>query len=164
MAISLVVAMDRQGVIGFHNQIPWRVPADLWRFKALTMGNPIIMGRKTFQSIGKPLWGRTNIVVTRDKSFSPPHVQVVHSLQDAFAVAELSPGGAHPKVIGGSEIYAQALPFAETIYLTLIDGVHEGDAFFEPSLFPLEDSPHWELARQEPFEQGAFITLTRRSS
>lgn len=130
--ISFVVAMARNGVIGKDNQLPWRLPADLRHFKTVTMGKPIIMGRKTFDSIGRPLPGRTNIVVTRDPAYRAEGCVVAHSIEAGLAAA----GDAEEvMVIGGADFYRQLLPRTDRIYLTLIDAEVEGDTWF-PELDP----------------------------
>ncbi|MBI2340050.1 MAG: dihydrofolate reductase [Deltaproteobacteria bacterium] len=127
MTLSIIVAMSQNGVIGKDNKIPWHLSEDLKRFKQLTMGHPIVMGRKTCQSIGKPLPGRENIVITRDPKFLSEGVRVVHSLDEAIK-------GQKPDeeifVIGGAEIYRLALPPAEKIYLTLVERKFGGDTYF----------------------------------
>jgi dihydrofolate reductase len=126
MEISLVVAMAHDNVIGRDNGLPWgRLPEDLKHFKSVTMGRPVLMGRKTFDSIGKPLPGRTNFVLTRDKSWKAEGVVVVHSLDEALKGDALSG-------IGGAEIYRLLLPLANRIYLTRIDADVEGDTVFPP--------------------------------
>lgn len=130
--LSFVVAMARNGVIGRDNQLPWRLPADLRHFKTVTMGKPIIMGRKTYDSIGRPLPGRTNIVVTRDPAYQAEGCLVVHSIEEALAAAG---DAAEVMVIGGAEFYRQLLPRADRIYLTRIDAEFEGDTWF-PELDP----------------------------
>ncbi len=135
-------------MIGRGGVMPWHIPSDLKTFRRLTMGKPVIMGRKTFQSIGKPLPGRDNIVVTRDPSFSPGGVLVARSLDEAIAKARSlasERGGTEIMVIGGGEIYAQALPLADRVYLTRVHAHPEGDATFPP-LPPSE----WQLERSEP--------------
>ena len=119
--------MARNRVIGINNTLPWRLPADLKHFKALTMGHHIIMGRKTYESIGKPLPGRTSVVVTRNADYAPPDVVVVNSLEAAIAAC-----GSDEEifVIGGAELYRQAIAFADRIYLTEIDADISGDAHF----------------------------------
>ncbi len=130
--ISFVVAMARNGVIGKDNQLPWRLPADLRHFKAVTMGKPIIMGRKTYDSIGRPLPARTNIVVTRDPAYQAEGCVVAHSIEAALAAAgEVE----EAMIIGGADFYRQLLPRADRIYLTLIDAEVEGDTCF-PELDP----------------------------
>jgi len=124
--ISLVVAMAHDNIIGRDNGLPWgRLPEDLKHFKSVTMGKPVLMGRKTFDSIGKPLPGRTNFVLTRDKSWKADGVVVVHSLDAALKGDALSG-------IGGAEIYRLLLPLANRIYLTRIDADLEGDTVFPP--------------------------------
>lgn len=126
MKIALIVATDLNGLIGRGNDLPWHLPEDLKNFKAITMGHPILMGRNTFESIGKPLPGRTNIVITRNADFKAEGVTVVHSLEEALGAANAET----IFVIGGSSIYAEALPRAAVIYQTLVDDEFEGDVYF----------------------------------
>ena len=133
MPIMAVVAMAENRVIGCNNQLPWRLPADLRHFKAVTMGKPVIMGRKTYESIGRPLPGRLNIVVTRDSQWQTPGCTVVRSLEKALAVAGET--SADICVIGGSELYRQLLPQVHRIYLTIVHHTFLGDAYF-PELSP----------------------------
>jgi dihydrofolate reductase len=133
MHISMIVAAAENGVIGRDGQLPWRQPTDLKTFRRLTMGRPIIMGRKTFQSIGKPLDGRANIVVTRDPLFRPPGVQCVASVEAAVTHARgLVAASENPEImiIGGAEVYRAALPLATRLYLTRIHATPSGDATF----------------------------------
>lgn len=124
--LDFIVAMTREGVIGKDNALPWRLPQDLKRFRSITTGNSVIMGRKTFESIGKPLPARTNLVLTRDEGYRVPDgVIVCHSWDDVLAAVRGT-----PFVIGGAEIYRQALPRLRRLYLTLIHRNFEGDAFF----------------------------------
>ncbi len=137
MAISLilVVAAAENGVIGRDNRLLWRLRTDLKRFRELTLGKPMIMGRKTYESIGKPLPGRETIVLTRDGGFSPPGVHVVHSWNEAVAKGEglaQAMGADAVAVVGGAEIYRIALPHVRKIYLTEVAVAPEGDAFFPP--------------------------------
>ena len=133
--------MAENGVIGRENRLPWRLPADLRRFKSVTMGKPVIMGRKTYESIGKPLPGRSNIVVTRDPDYRAPGCQVVHSLEQAL---EAGAGHAEVMVIGGAKLYRQALGRAQRMYLTLVRAEVEGD-----TLFPDIEPQQWrELERE----------------
>jgi dihydrofolate reductase len=141
VTISLVVAVAENGVIGNGNALPWRLSADLRRFKALTLGHTVIMGRKTFESIGKGLTGRRNLVVSRNPEFRPAGATRVPSLEVAFA--EAGPAG-EVFVIGGADIYRQALPVAEKIYLTLVRAAPEGDAHF-----PLPEGNEWALVSSE---------------
>lgn len=125
--VSLIVAMANNRVIGANNTLPWHLPADLKHFKALTMGHHIVMGRKTYESIGKPLPGRTSIVVTHNANYSVPDVIVMNSLEAAISACE---GDAEIFVIGGAELYRQAIDLADRIYLTEIDADISGDAQF----------------------------------
>jgi dihydrofolate reductase len=129
--ISLMLAADENGVIGRDNQLPWYLPADMRYFKNKTWGMPVIMGRKTFESLGKPLPGRTNIVITRNKAWDFENVYVVHTLEAAIAHA-LSLGSKEVFVIGGAIVFKTALPVAGRVYLTRIHHRFEGDAFFPP--------------------------------
>jgi len=162
MLISLIAAMDRNRVIGTDNRLPWHLPADLRHFKQVTMGKPILMGRATYESIGRPLPGRHNIVVTRDQGFPAEGCTVVHSLDQALAA-----GRPYPElvVIGGSSFYAQLMPVVRRMYLTLIDAEFEGDTFF-PAYQPAD----WrETARSDFAPDGAnpysysFVVLERAS-
>ncbi|HTP64700.1 MAG TPA: dihydrofolate reductase [Geobacteraceae bacterium] len=127
MIISIIAAMAKNRVIGRDGAIPWNVPEDLLRFRKLTMGHPIIMGRKTYEQIGRPLPGRLNIILTRRSAYRAPGCLVRHSLADALAVC-----GAADEVFicGGGEIYRQTIGMADRIYLTIIDGEPEGDVLF----------------------------------
>jgi dihydrofolate reductase len=130
--ISLVVALARNGCIGAQNRLPWNIPEDLKRFREITTGHPIVMGRKTYESIGRPLPKRTNIVITRDPGLKIESCVVVGSLDEAIAVAsgQEVPGHEEIMVIGGGEIFRQAIHRADRLYLTLIDQEVPGDAFF----------------------------------
>ncbi len=123
--LDFIVAMTREGVIGKDNALPWRLPQDLKRFRSITTGNSVIMGRKTYESIGKPLPARTNLVLTRDAEYRAEGVIVCHSWDDVLDSVRGT-----PFVIGGAEIYRQALPRLRRLYLTLIHRNFEGDAFF----------------------------------
>jgi len=129
MRITLVVAVAENGVIGARNQLPWHLPADLKRFKAITMGKPIVMGRKTWESIGRPLPGRRNIVVSRQPGLTIEGVEVVQSLDDAVLIAK---GVEELMVIGGAQLFAQALPLATRIELTRVHAAFDGDTFLPP--------------------------------
>jgi len=162
--ISLIVAMDKNGLIGAGSQVPWRLPDDMHHFRLTTMGKPVIMGRKTYESIPdrfRPLRGRKNIILTRQHDYLAPGCIVTHSLPSAIEVA----GDVQEvMVIGGAEIYELFLPMADRIYLTLIDGQFEGDVYF-----PEIDRDGWhEIQREEhdiddrhayPF---VFLLLVRR--
>jgi dihydrofolate reductase len=125
--VSLIVAMAKNRVIGVNNTLPWHLPADLKHFKALTMGHHIVMGRKTYESIGMPLPGRTSVVVTRNANYSVPGVVVVNSLAAAITACG---NDKEIFVIGGAELYRQAIALADRIYLTEIDADISGDAHF----------------------------------
>ena len=141
--ISLIVAIAQNRVIGKNNQMPWHFPADLKHFKKVTYGSPIIMGRKTFESIGKPLPGRKSIIISRQKDYSLnfDSVEIVHSFSDAAKAAK---DYEEAFVIGGSDIYKLALPFAEKIYMTKLDLEVAGDTYF-----PELDSQKWTLVDEE---------------
>src|SRR5262245_28586870 len=121
--------MDRNRGIGIDNKLPWRLPADLKRFRELTMGHHIIVGRKTFESIGTPLPGRQMVIVTRNRNYRREGCLLVHSYEDAISLAQ-SRGESEVFVCGGAEVYARALPLAEKIYLTLVDAEVGADTFF----------------------------------
>jgi len=140
--ISLIVAMDKNRVIGKNNSLPWKLPQDLARFKSLTLGHAVIMGRKTYESIGKALPGRVNIIVTTSESYSALGCTVVGSLESAI---DISKNEEEIFIIGGESIFKQALRFADRLYLTVIDNVFEGDTFF-----PEFDSTKWqEVSRMD---------------
>jgi dihydrofolate reductase len=128
MILSIIAALSDDGVIGRDGALPWRIPADMARFRALTMGHCVIMGRRTFDSIGGPLAGRTNVILTRRIDFTPPGCLVFHDLESALercrATAE------EIFVIGGAELFRQALPLVDRLHLTLVHGRFEGDTFF----------------------------------
>ena len=161
--VSLIVAMAQNGVIGRDNSLPWRLPEDLKRFRTFTLGKPILMGRKTFESLGRPLPGRTNLVLTRDRSWFAHGVIVVHSVEEALAQA----GSSEELVaIGGAEIYRLVLPFARRIYLTHVHADVLGDI-----TFPEFDPTQWadvECSSQPADEEHAypltFVTLERRNA
>ncbi|MAL99881.1 MAG: dihydrofolate reductase [Alteromonadaceae bacterium] len=148
MIKALMVAMSRNRVIGRSNKLPWYLPEDLKYFKRTTLGKPMIMGRKTFESIGRPLPGRANLVVTRDAAWQFPGVRVLHSLADAYRSAEAQAeidGVDEVMVIGGGEIFTEALPDADRLYLTEVHAEIEGDAFF-----PELDWDQWrEISRED---------------
>jgi dihydrofolate reductase len=128
--LSLIVAMSENRVIGVENRLPWNIPEDLKRFRKITLGHPIIMGRKTYESIGKVLPGRTNIVITRERLYRVEGGAVTHSLDEALEWARQSPGSGEIFIIGGAEIFRQALPKARRIYLTEVRWPFEGDTHF----------------------------------
>lgn len=152
MRISLIVAVAENGIIGRDGGLPWRLSSDLKTFRRITMGKPIIMGRKTFETLKKPLDGRTNIVVTRNTNFAPSGVVVSRTVEEALKAAELHLTAASDDevvVIGGAEIYAQTLPLAERIYLTEVHAFPDGD-----TTFPALDKSVWRQISAEPIDQG----------
>ncbi|MBX0289018.1 dihydrofolate reductase [Hymenobacter sp. HSC-4F20] len=159
---ALVVAVADNGVIGGENQLPWHLPLDLKHFKQLTQGHPVVMGRRTFESIGRPLPGRTNIIVTRQPEWRAEGCETAYAVPQALELARTFDEEVF--VIGGGEIYRQALPAADVVYLTEVHHAFEGDVTF-PELNPAE----WReetRERHEPDEKHAyafsFVTLRRR--
>jgi dihydrofolate reductase len=169
MNIVLIAAVAENGVIGRGNALPWRLRSDLRHFRALTMGKPVIMGRKTYLSIGKPLVGRTTIVVSRDASFGAPGVVTAPNLPNALAVARgdaLRRGAATVMVAGGGDIYAQAMPLAAQLAITRIHCAPDGDAYFPPI-----DRRLWSESGREEHAAAAgddadfaFVTYARAAS
>lgn len=165
--IALVAAVARNGVIGRDNDLPWRLSSDLRHFRRLTMGRPILMGRRTFQSIGKPLDGRTNIVITRDPAFAVEGVEVAASLAAALQLGRaiaIRDGVDAVMVTGGGQIYAEAMPCADVLHLTEVDLAPEGAVHF-----PAIDPSVWQETDRVPGEPGprddagfAFVTYRRR--
>jgi len=160
--VTLVVAVAENGVIGQAGALPWRIPEDLKRFKALTVGKPVVMGRKTWDSLPrKPLPGRRNIVMTRDPSFHADGATAAHSFDDALAqAAKDNPD--EVMIIGGETVFAAALPLARRIHLTEVAAAPAGDAFM-----PRFDTARWrETAREGPYDADglaySFVTLERR--
>ena len=164
MKIALIVAASQNNVIGLDNQLPWHLPEDLQYFKAVTMGKPILMGRKTYDSIGRPLPGRTNIVLTRDANWSAEGVVVVNDLDSARAASEkacVAAGVDELMIIGGEQIYRKFLPVADKLYLTKVEAVVEGDAYF-----PAIDPDQWQQVTEKiPEKIGnysyRFVVLER---
>ena len=164
--LSIIAAVARNRVIGAQGKLPWRLPEDLRRFKSLTLGHPVIMGRKTYESIvsalGGPLPGRFNIVVSRSAAFSAPRCGVADSIDNAISLATRQPGGEDAFVIGGAEIYRLTLPLATRMHLTEIDAEIEGDTYF-----PAFSRNHWTETLTEPGgAQGdlryRFVSYERR--
>lgn len=154
--ISLIVAMSRNNVIGAGGELPWHLPDDLRRFKSLTMGKPVVMGRKTYESIGRALPGRKNIVITRQADFAAEDCDIVASPDAALEAAGVD---CEVMIIGGAEIYRQFLDNADRVYRTVIDRHVDGDAFF-PNL-PASD---WAMSDVEGREDFEFQVLDRRRS
>jgi len=167
--LTFVVAVAENGVIGRDGQLPWRLPSDLKRFRALTLGKPVIMGRKTYASIGKPLIGRDNIVLSRQPAFHPPGVIVAANLAEAIEVGRrlaAQKGAEEIAIIGGAEIFRAALPLVDRIYLTLVKAAPEG----ETRMLSLPPES-WQETAREPMAQGPgdqysadFIVLDRKKS
>ncbi len=151
MMISIIAAVDETNTIGWSNDLPWRLPPDLKRFKQITMGKPIIMGRKTHESLGRPLPGRKNIVITSDKNYIAPGCEVAHSIDQALKLA----GEAEEVlVIGGGDIYKKYLKIAHRIYLTEI---HNKQRSFWDTKFPDIDANKWkEIKRETRREKNLF--------
>jgi len=161
MRLSIVVAMDGNRLIGKDSGLPWHLPADLAFFKKLTTGNTILMGRKTFYSIGRPLPNRRNIVITRNADIEITGCEVVNSIEEALSLAQ---GETEVMVIGGAKLYQQILPIVDRLYITQIEGEFDGDTYF-----PSYSEAEWSkisLDSREPDENNHhkchFITLDRR--
>jgi len=161
MTISLIVAVAENGVIGkTGTMLPWRLPADLKRFKEVTTGHPIIMGRKTYETVGRPLPGRQNIIITRNPDYKAEGCEVVSSLPEALEAAKNSE---EVFVIGGGQLFEQALPLANKLYLTLVHASPEGDVFFS------YDPADWQEISKESHEADeknqysySFITFVNK--
>ena len=160
--ISIIVAMSENMVIGLNNQLPWHFSVDLKRFKSITMNKPIVMGRNTWHSLGRPLPGRTNIVISRNPDFSEPGCLAYTSLQNAI---EAHRDSSEIMIIGGSEIYRHALPVANRMYMTLIHKTYEGDTYF-----PEYNVIEWQVENEESIPATettpaiSFIDLVNNSS
>lgn len=157
LPLVIVAAQASNRVIGRANAIPWRLDEDMKHFRALTITHAIIMGRATYESLGKPLPKRRNIVITRDTSLVIPGVDLAHSLPDAIAMARTTDD--EPRIIGGGQVYEEAMPLATRIHLTVLDAAHEGDTFF-PNVSALE----WRIAdaRRGESRLATYFTLERR--
>ena len=142
MSLSVIVAIARNGVIGLDNTLPWHLSEDLKRFKSLTMGHHIIMGRKTYESLGRLLPGRTTVIVTRNPEYQVPGAVVAHSLEAAI---QLCAGDNEPFMIGGAQLYADALALADKLYITWIEREYQGDAYF-----PQFDQTQWQEVGRQP--------------
>lgn len=143
---SAIACMAENRVIGKENQLPWHLPADLKRFKAITTGHIVLMGRKTYQSIGKPLPNRTNLIMTRDKNLEIPGCVMAHSIEEISKKAQLN-NEKEIFIIGGAEIYQQFLPYLQFIYLTIVHQHLDGDAYF-----PLLDMSKWQEIEKTRFK------------
>jgi dihydrofolate reductase len=147
--ICLIAALAANGVIGRNNALPWNLPADLKRFKALTLGHPVLMGRKTHESIGRPLPGRRNLVITRNRDYSAPGCEIVHSLDEAIAACR---GEQEIFIIGGAELYRESLPRAHCLEFTEIRADFKGDA-----TFPEFSMSEWHETAREIHGDGAGV-------
>ena len=160
MKISLIAAMANNRVIGLNNKMPWHLPADLQHFKKITMGKPIIMGRKTFESIGRPLPGRRNIIITRNQRYTQDSCEIFHTIDDALYALQTED---EVIIIGGAQLYEEFLPKADRLYLTLIELETEGDALFpewnESEFSLLEQESH--QATEQNHHPHQFLTLDR---
>jgi len=157
LPLTMVAAVSRNGVIGRDGGLPWHIPGDLAFFKRTTMGHAILMGRRTYDSVGKPLPGRRNIVVTRQQSLMIPGCEIVHSLAEGIEVARAG-GDPDPHVVGGSSLYTEAMPLATRLILTEVDqDISDGDTFF-----PDFDRAEWDEVRREAHDGYAFTELVRR--
>lgn len=153
MKISIIVAMASNRVIGLNNKMPWHLSADLKRFKKITLGFPVLMGRKTFESIGRPLPGRTNIVLSRNARYSQEGCLVVNDIETALKIA--CQNAEIIFVIGGSALYETLLPYADTLYITLINKVFDGDAFF-----PQIDFKYWTETSREDVDNDPDVLFS----
>lgn len=161
MHVSMVVAHGPKGEIGLNNKLLWHIPEDLKNFKKITTGKMIVMGRKTFESIGRPLPDRANVVITRDESFKPPGVIVINDPMMAFDLAleaeeDLGEEDFEMMVIGGGEIFNFFMPYVHKIYLSEVNYEGPADAFFPPV-----DYKDWEVEKHEEFKDFTFKILTR---
>jgi dihydrofolate reductase len=159
--LSMIVAMSENRVIGVENRLPWHIPEDLKRFKQITKGHPIIMGRKTYESIGKPLPGRTNIVITRNKDYRAEGIISCSSLEDALDWATKAPGSDEIFVIGGAEIFKSCLANADRIYLTLVKWPFDGDTYLPPF-----DEEAFKIIQEEELSKNpqAILKIFERKS
>ncbi|MBL0258994.1 MAG: dihydrofolate reductase [Bacteroidetes bacterium] len=160
MTISIIVALSANNVVGINNQLPWKLSADLKRVKGLTMGHHIIMGRKTYESIGRPLPGRVNVVITRNSDFNAEGCILASSLAEALKISKSDP---EVFIFGGGEIFREALPHVSKIYMTKVHHSLEGDTYF-----PLLDPSHWKEIEKVEFKADekneydySFITLEK---
>lgn len=161
MIISFIVAMGKNRIIGKNSSLPWNMPADMKRFRDLTAGKPMIMGRKTFESIGRPLPNRTNIIITRDKNCKVKGCVVAHSVDEAIKAAGNAP---EAMVIGGFQIFKEFFPIANKIYLTVIGNNFEGDTYF-----PEYNKSEWKETEKEEYKKDGenpydytFLVLERK--
>ena len=159
--LSIIVAVSENNVVGKENKLPWKLSADLKRLKSLTMGHHIIMGRKTWESLGKALPGRINVVITTDKNFKAEGGVVVHSLNEALAYSSVDD---EIFIFGGGKIFKEAMPLVNKIYITRVHSIIDGDTFF-----PVLDRSDWKEISREDFKADeknqynySFLTLVRK--
>jgi len=162
MLLSIIVALSENNVIGSNKDLPWYLPADLKRLKTLTMGHFLIMGRKTFESLGKPLLGRTTVIITRNKDYKAEGCIIVSSVKEGIEAAK---NDVEPFIFGGGEVFKEALPMVKKIYMTRIHEVFDGDTFF-----PELNANEWKETAREDFQPDeknkysySFITLERKA-
>ena len=163
MKLSLIAALATNNVIGRNNQVPWHLPTDLRRFKALTMGHHLIMGRRTFESVGRPLPGRVNVIITRNEDWTSEGVTIVHSLEEAVRLAA-NAGDEEAFIAGGAQIYELAMHRADRMHLTRVHAEVEGDTWFPE----FDDVSEWHLTDAEHFDADekneypfSFLTYDR---
>lgn len=166
MRLSIIAALSTTNVIGRNNQVPWRLSTDMKRYKALTMGHHLITGRKTYESVGKPLPGRTTVVITREPEYAAEGIVVVHTLDEALRIAKEA-GDDEPFINGGAEIYRLSMHVADRMYLTRVHAEVEGDTFFPE----FDDVREWTLTDSEHFDADekneypfSFLTYDRASA
>ena len=159
--LSIIVAVSENNVVGKENKLPWKLSADLKRLKSLTMGHHIIMGRKTWESLGKALPGRTNVIITTDKNFKAEGGVVVHSLKEALSISSIDN---EIFIFGGGKIFKEAMPLVKKIYITRVHSIIDGDTFF-----PVLDMNDWKETSREDFKADeknqydySFVTLERK--
>ena len=157
MTLSFAVAMSTNRVIGINNQLPWKIPEDLKKFKEVTSGHPVLMGRKTYESIGRLLPGRTNIIITRNRNYRVEGAAICGSLEEAIILGKASPGGDEIIIIGGGELFQQGLALVDRLHLTIVDRNIPGDTFFpefDPKLFR-------EISKQNLTHEATYFCLER---
>lgn len=167
MLISLIVAMSRNRAIGNAGRIPWSLPRDLKRFREITWGKPIIMGRKTHETLRRPLPGRTNIILTHQKDYSASGCHVAHSVAEALEIAQVD-NASEIMIIGGSRVFLDFLPLSQRVYLTQVNAIFDGDAFLDVNFLEL---PEWETIKREVWPadsrnpvDATFFILERKQS
>ncbi|ENN87696.1 dihydrofolate reductase protein [Rhizobium freirei PRF 81] len=166
---TIVVAVSRNGIIGRDGDMPWRLSSDLKRFKAMTLGKPVIMGRKTFQSIGRPLPGRPNVIITRDEGFSAGGVTTAHSLDEAVDIASrlaVESGADEICILGGGEIYRQSIALADRLLVTHVETDVDGDTSFpviDPALWQVESELAVPAGEKDSYPTRFVVYLRRKA-